>query len=59
MFGGGNAFGITSGMYYSGYLEHGTHNKDESQRMAARPYVDKIKENAMPEVRRIFGEIGG
>ena len=53
MFGGGNIFGITSGMNYSGYLEHGT------SKMAARPYVDKIKENAMPEVRRIFGEIGG
>jgi hypothetical protein len=40
-------------MNYAGYLEHGT------SKMAARPYVEKIKEDAMPEVRRIFGEIGG
>lgn len=52
--GGGNGvFGIMSGMYYSGYLEHGTY------KMAARPYVDKIKETAMPNILAIFSEIGG
>ncbi|MED9967017.1 MAG: hypothetical protein UFJ18_09525 [Blautia sp.] len=45
-------------MYYSGYLEDGTHNKDGSVRMAARPFVDKITDTAMPEIERIFGELG-
>ena len=46
--GGGNGiFGIQSGMHYSGYLEHGT------SKMAARPYVEKIKETAMPEIRSL------
>ena len=53
--GGGNGiFGIQSGMHYSGYLEHGT------SKMAARPYVEKIKETAdtitvlfLPETQNI------
>lgn len=51
--GGSCIMGIQSGMGYAGYLEHGTY------KMAARPYVEKIKEKAMPEIARIFGEIGG
>jgi len=47
------SFGIESAMNYAGYLEHGT------SRMAARPYVDKIQEAAMPKIREIFAEIGG
>jgi Bacteriophage protein of unknown function (DUF646). len=44
---------ITSGMYYAGYLEDGT------WKMAARPFVEKIQDAALPEVRSIFSEIGG
>ena len=51
--GGSGTFGITSGMGYAGYLEHGT------SKMAARPFVEKIKEEAMPQIQAIFGEIGG
>lgn len=51
--GGNGSFGILSGMGYAGYLEHGT------RKMAARPYADKIKEQAMPEIISIFEEIGG
>ena len=52
--GGGNGvFGIQSGMYYAGYLEHGT------SKMAARPYVEKVKEAAMPEILALFSELGG
>ena len=53
MFSGGGSFGITSGMGYAGYLEYGT------SKMAARPFVEKIKEEAMPQIMAIFGEIGG
>lgn len=52
--GGGNGiFGIQSGMHYSEYPEHGT------SKMAARPYVEKIKETAMPEILALFSELGG
>lgn len=44
---------ITSGMYYAGYLEGGT------KKMAARPFVEKVQEAALPKVRSIFSEIGG
>ena len=53
MFSGGGTFGIESGMGYAGYLEHGT------SKMAARPFVEKIKEEAMPKIQEIFAEIGG
>ena len=46
------SFGIESGVEYSTYLEHGT------MKMAARPYVEKVKRNAMPEIIRIFSELG-
>ena len=36
-----------------GYLEHGT------RKMAARPFVDKIQQTALPNVMAIFAEIGG
>ena len=51
--GGSGSFGIQSGMGYSGYLENGT------RKMEARPYVEKIKEEAMPEIKTIISEIGG
>lgn len=35
---------------YAGYLESGTHN------MEPRPFVEKIKEEAAPEIRKIYGE---
>ena len=51
--GGQGTMAIQSGMHYSGYLEHGT------SKMAARPYVEKIKETAMPEILALFSELGG
>ena len=35
---------------YAGYLESGTRD------MAPRPFVEKIKEEAAPEIRKIYGE---
>ncbi len=35
---------------YAGYLENGTPT------MAARPFTERIKEKAMPEIERIYGE---
>lgn len=35
---------------YAGYLENGT------SKMAPRPFVEKIKEEAMPEIQRIYSE---
>lgn len=35
---------------YAGYLENGT------KKMAARPFVDKIKEKATPEIEKIYKE---
>lgn len=49
--GAGGSFWITSGMGYAGYLEHGT------SKMAARPFVEKIKEASMPKIHEIFSEI--
>lgn len=46
-------FGITCGASYAGYLQNGT------RKMAARPFVDKIQEAALPEIMGIFSEIGG
>lgn len=40
---------IETDMHYAGYLEHGT------SKMAARPYVEKIKQKAEPEIKSIFG----
>lgn len=41
---------IESNTPYAGYLENGT------SRMAARPYVERIKEKAEPEIERIMSE---
>jgi len=35
---------------YAGILEHG------SLRMAPRPFVEKIKQKAMPEIKKIYGK---
>lgn len=35
---------------YAGYLENGT------SKMAARPFKEKIKEEAVPEIQRIYSE---
>ena len=51
-FGADLVVGIQSGMNYSGYLETGT------KKMAARPYVEKIKETALPNIIPIFEELG-
>ena len=39
-----------TGVKYAGYLEHGT------KKMAARPYVERIKQEALPEIEQIYGE---
>ena len=41
---------IESQVPYAGYLENGT------SKMAARPYVEKIKEKALPEIESIFSK---
>lgn len=41
-------FGILSAAHYAGYLEHGT------RKMDARPYVEKIKQEAISEIKAIF-----
>lgn len=41
---------IESQVPYAGDLENGT------SKMAARPYVEKIKEKALPEIESIFSE---
>lgn len=35
---------------YAGYLDEGT------RKMAARPFSEKIKEEATPEIKRIYNE---
>ena len=40
---------IETDTHYAGYLEHGT------SKTAARPYVEKIKQKAEPEIKSIFG----
>lgn len=50
---GSGFFGIRSGMDYAAYLENGT------IKMEPRPFVEKIKEQAMPNIISIFQEIGG
>ena len=50
--GGEDLIAIRSGMIYSGFLEYGT------SKMAARPYVDKVKETAEPKIVEIFMRIG-
>lgn len=39
---------IESNLHYAGFLEDGT------RKMAARPYVEKIKQEAEPEITAIF-----
>ena len=40
----------TSNVFYGPYLEGGT------KKMAARPFVDKIKEKATPKIEKIYKE---
>ena len=51
-FGGGVAIvaELESQESYAGYLENGT------SKMAARPFVEKIKEEATPEIQKIYSE---
>lgn len=42
---------ITSDVPYSGFLEFGT------RKMAARPFVERIKSKAAPEIASLFGGI--
>ena len=42
---------IKSDMPYSGYLDEGT------SRMAARPYKQKVKDMAMPQIDEIYGSL--
>ena len=41
---------LTSNSKYAGYLENGT------SKMAARPFVEKIEEKALPKIRDIYNE---
>lgn len=41
---------LISDTFYAGYLEHGT------SKMAARPFVDRIAQNAKPEIIKIYSE---
>lgn len=41
---------LESQEYYAGYLDRGT------SKMAARPFVEKIKEEATPEIQKIYSE---
>ena len=41
---------LESGEKYASMLENGT------SKIAPRPFVDKIKEKAEPEIRKIYGE---
>lgn len=50
--GASGMFGIRSFASYAGYLEHGT------RKMAARPFVDRIQQQALPQITAIFSEIG-
>lgn len=50
--GASGTFGIRSFASYAGYLEHGT------RKMAARPFVDRIQQQALPQITAIFSEIG-
>lgn len=52
-FSSAQVFGLTMGAGYAGYLENGT------SKMAARPFVQKIQEGAMPKIISIFQELGG
>lgn len=50
---GNGIMAIESKMKYSGYVEHGT------EKMAARPYVERVKQEALPEILDLFSELGG
>lgn len=45
---------LITGTKYAPYLEDGTENKDGTQKMAARPFVNKIIETAKPEIMQIY-----
>ena len=52
-FSSAQVFGLTIDAGYAGYLEKGT------RKMAARPFLQKIQDGAMPKIRSIFQELGG
>ena len=43
---------LESGEKYAGILESGTNDG----KIAPRPFVEKIKEKAMPEIQKIYSE---
>jgi len=58
--GGGGIANITveiqSDVEYASYLEHGTFNEDGTRKMEARPFVDKIRQAALPGIVAIYSE---
>ena len=42
---------LKSRMFYAGFLEHGT------RKMAARPYHDRIKKKALPEIKALYSNL--
>lgn len=42
---------MKSRMFYAGFLEHGT------RKMAARPYHDRIKKKALPEIKALYSNL--
>ena len=42
---------MKSRMFYAGFLEHST------RRMAARPYHDRIKQKALPEIQALYSNL--
>lgn len=45
---------IESNVRYAGWLEHGTHRKDGGQKMAPRPFEEKIIETAKPKIEEVY-----
>lgn len=42
---------MKSRMFYAGFLEHGT------RKMAARPFHDRIKQKALPEIQALYSNL--
>ena len=48
---------IKSDMIYAKWLEKGTRKKDGSQKMAPRPFHERIKTKARPKIAALFADI--